>query len=83
MTEAQATEPRIGAVPGARARLRAFAGVLRRHLVLVVVLAAATALRVIALVAVYPGIWFSDSNSYLQVATTGKQALPGETGITR
>jgi hypothetical protein len=75
VTEAQATEPRIGAVPGAGTRLRALAGLLRRHLALVVVLAAATALRVIALVAVYPGIWFSDSNSYLQVATTGKLSV--------
>jgi hypothetical protein len=75
VTEAQATEPRIGALSGAETRLKAFAGLLRQHLALVIVLAAASALRVIALVAVYPGIWFSDSNSYLQVATTGKLSV--------
>jgi hypothetical protein len=75
MTEAQATEPRI-ALPGTiDSRARAFAGLLRRHLALVLLLVSAATLRVIALVAVYPGIWFSDTNSYLQVATTGRLSV--------
>jgi hypothetical protein len=47
------------------------AGQLRRHWPLLVLLAAAAALRALALVAVYPGIWFSDTNSYVRPAVTG------------
>jgi hypothetical protein len=35
-------------------------------------LALAAALRVTAMVAVYPGIWFSDTNNYVEVAATGR-----------
>jgi hypothetical protein len=44
---------------------------LRRHLAFVILLAVAIVLRAIAFVAIYPGIWFSDANSYMTTATTG------------
>ena len=40
----------------------------RRHLPLIVLLLAGAALRVIAIVAISPGIWFSDSNGYIRGA---------------
>jgi len=43
----------------------------RRHLPLIVLLLAGAALRVVALVALTPGIWFSDSNGYIRDAATG------------
>jgi hypothetical protein len=43
----------------------------RRHWPLLVLLAAGLALRVLALVAIYPGIWFTDSNGFLRAAATG------------
>jgi hypothetical protein len=43
----------------------------RRHLPLVVLLLAGAALRVGAIVAISPGIWFSDSNGYVRGAATG------------
>ncbi len=70
VTEAQATQPGIR-IGSANARVGALVGLLRRHLALVVLLAVGTALRVIALVAIYPGIWFSDTNSYMTTAATG------------
>jgi hypothetical protein len=45
--------------------------VLRRHGALVALVLAAAALRALALVAIYPGIWFSDSNDYVREAATG------------
>ena len=42
-----------------------------RHRGLVLLLLVAAALRAAALVAVYPGIWFSDSNGYIATAATG------------
>jgi hypothetical protein len=44
---------------------------LRRHWGLGVLLAGGVALRVLALVAIYPGIWFSDTNDYVREAVTG------------
>lgn len=44
---------------------------LRRHRGLVLLVLAATALRVVAVVAIRPGTWFSDSNGYVQAAATG------------
>ena len=52
-------------------RTRALGAVLRRHWQLAVLVAAAAVLRLAALVAIYPGIWFSDSNGYIQTAATG------------
>jgi hypothetical protein len=43
-----------------------------RHRGLALLLVIAAALRVAALVAVYPGIWFSDSNGYIATAATGR-----------
>jgi hypothetical protein len=43
----------------------------RRHLPLLVLLLAGAALRVVAVVAISPGIWFSDSNGYIRGAATG------------
>ncbi len=43
----------------------------RRHAGLLALLAAGAALRVLAELAVYPGIWFSDTNSYVRSAATG------------
>jgi hypothetical protein len=57
--------------PSAAVRPRAPWRLLRRHAALVVLLAAALALRALALVAIYPGIWFSDSNTYVDAAATG------------
>ncbi len=44
---------------------------LRRHWGLLLLLLAATALRVTAVVAIRPGTWFSDSNVYVETAATG------------
>jgi hypothetical protein len=48
---------------------------LRRHAPLAALLAAGAALRALAVAAVYPGIWFSDSNGYVQVAVTGRLGI--------
>jgi hypothetical protein len=47
------------------------AAAIRRHWGLVALLAVAAALRVVALIAISPGIWFSDSNVYVRSAATG------------
>jgi hypothetical protein len=57
--------------PVAAARSRALRSILRRHGPLALLLLAGAALRATALVAIYPGIWFSDSNSYIAAAATG------------
>jgi hypothetical protein len=44
---------------------------LSRHRGLAGLVAVGAALRVLALVAVWPGIWFSDSNTYVEAAATG------------
>lgn len=44
---------------------------LRRHWGLILLVLAALALRVVAVVAIRPGTWFSDSNGYVQAAATG------------
>ncbi|HEU4975771.1 MAG TPA: hypothetical protein VFT50_11820 [Baekduia sp.] len=43
----------------------------RRHAALGLLLVAGAAIRALALIAIYPGIWFSDSNTYIQTAATG------------
>ena len=50
-------------------------GLPRRHGPLVALVLAAAGLRALALVAVYPGIWFSDSNDYVREAATGTLSL--------
>jgi hypothetical protein len=42
-----------------------------RHSGIIVLLAAGAVLRGLAEVAIYPGIWFSDTNNYVRVAATG------------
>jgi hypothetical protein len=44
---------------------------LRAHWPLLILLAAGLALRIHAMVAIYPGIWFTDSNGYILTAATG------------
>jgi hypothetical protein len=56
-------------------RARAVPGVFRRNVAVLVLLAVALGLRVVAMVAIWPGIWFSDSNGYIAAAATGR--LPG------
>jgi hypothetical protein len=60
--------PAVAAGRGAIAAARAVGGGLRRHWPLALVLAAGAALRYVALVAVYPGIWFPDTNNYVREA---------------
>ncbi len=43
----------------------------REHAGLLVLLAAGAALRVLAMVAVYPGMWFPDSGGFVKTAATG------------
>ncbi|MBW3593270.1 MAG: hypothetical protein KY396_06225 [Actinobacteria bacterium] len=74
MTEGQLTQrrPALGGAVVSRERLSVLA---RDHAALVVLIAAAAALRVVALVAIYPGIWFSDTNSYVAMAATGVPSM--------
>jgi hypothetical protein len=44
---------------------------LRGHAPLLVLLAVGLALRILAPIAIYPGIWFTDSNGYILTAATG------------
>lgn len=60
----------LASLPAAR-RSRRWIGVLRRHWGLVALVLAGSALRVAAVVAIGPGIWFSDSNVYVASAATG------------
>jgi hypothetical protein len=59
---------RAPALPHVGPQVLAFA---RRHAGVAALLVAGAALRVLAEVAVYPGIWFSDTNNYVRVAATG------------
>jgi len=63
--------PRARPAAVSRGRGRPLASLVRRHRALVLLLVAAAALRIVAVVAIYPGIWFSDSNSYIEAAATG------------
>jgi hypothetical protein len=62
--------PRLGRA--ATSAMPALASLARGHRALVLLLVAALALRIVAEVAVYPGIWFSDSNGYVTTAATGR-----------
>jgi hypothetical protein len=50
----------------------ALAATARRHWGVGALLCGAVALRVLAVVAISPGIWFSDSNGYIAAAATGQ-----------
>jgi hypothetical protein len=52
--------------------VRRVAATARRHWAAGALLCAAAALRALAVVAIGPGIWFSDSNGYIQAAATGR-----------
>jgi hypothetical protein len=73
VTDVQAPERPADTPPPAPARRRRPVGpFLRRHAGIVVLLAAAAFLRILAEVAIYPGIWFSDGNNYAYVAASGQ-----------
>jgi hypothetical protein len=65
--DVEATERRPVLAPVRASR----AGVVRRHWPLLLLLAVGLALRVLALIAIYPGIWFTDSNGFLRAAASG------------
>ena len=48
------------------------AALLRKHLPLLVLFVAGAVLRGLAVHAIRPGIWFSDSNAYIRGAATGE-----------
>src|SRR5205085_2934386 len=50
---------------------KAIAELLARHWALVALLAVGLVLRIVALVAIYPGTFFSDTNDYVDAAATG------------
>ena len=80
MTGVEVTPRRLGVGHGIPSHVRERAPMLRRWQPLVLLLAAGAALRILAVVAVYPGIWFSDTNSYVQVAATGTLSLTRVSG---
>jgi hypothetical protein len=69
--DVEATERRTGRTPAKASRTASVLGVLGRHRALVILIAAALVLRIVAMIAIYPGIWFSDSNGYVTAAATG------------
>ncbi len=70
MTQLLADERRTPVGGGALPR-RGPGALVRRHAALLALVAAALGLRALAVVAIYPGIWFSDSNTYIDTAATG------------
>ena len=80
MLDADVTDGALAAEPAAASRVRQLTALLRRHLALVILLSVAGVLRVLALVAIYPGIWFPDSNEYVRTATTGVLSILRVTG---
>jgi hypothetical protein len=75
MKEAELTEVPVSLPSALGDRARRISALLRRHLAFVVLVGAAVALRAVALVAVYPGIWFSDTNEFLKTAATGELSI--------
>jgi hypothetical protein len=71
VTDVQVTQRRLALRPAGASRARDSAALLRDHWPLLALLAAGLALRALALIAVYPGIWFTDSNGYIITAATG------------
>ena len=68
---ALAERPPLAGLPLPRQRVPRAAW-LRRHWGVAALVAAGLALRALALVAIYPGIWFSDSNDYVKEAASGR-----------
>ncbi len=54
---------------------RALVGLLARHRALAALVIAGIAMRALASVAIWPGIWFSDSNGYIKAAATGRLSV--------
>jgi hypothetical protein len=75
VTDAQVTEPGIQLTARANSAWRRLASFVHVNIGLVALLGVAAALRAIALVAVYPGIWFSDTNEFLETAVTGRLSV--------
>jgi hypothetical protein len=69
--DVEVTERQAVLRPAEASRVAGVASVLRRHWPLLLLLAAGLALRILALIAVYPGIWFTDSNGFIITAATG------------
>ena len=80
VTGVEATERRLRGLPRPALDGRAGAALLWRHRALVALLAGGLAVRVVALVAVYPGFWFTDSNGYVETAATGQLLLQRVSG---
>lgn len=68
-------EPPIAMSPEVAAGTRGALAWLRLHAPLLALILAAAALRATALVAIYPGIWFSDTNDYVTEAATGTLSI--------
>jgi hypothetical protein len=69
--DVEVTERRPVLAPARASRAAGARSLLRRHWPLVLLLAVGLALRVLALVAIYPGIWFTDSNGFIRAAASG------------
>src|SRR4051794_8059584 len=71
VSRSPAIEPALDAARAAASEDRPRRAWLRRHGALAALLGAGAALRILAIVAIYPGSWFSDSNGYVTAAATG------------
>jgi hypothetical protein len=80
VTGVEATERPLATAPRPAPAPRAGTRRPWRHWPLALVLAPAVALRVLAFVAIYPGIWFTDSNGYVAVGATGDLHLDRVSG---
>jgi hypothetical protein len=80
VTDVQVTQRRLTLGPALETRARASGALVRRHWPFAVVLAVATILRVIAEIAVFPGMWFSDGNGYIHAAATGTLTVTRTSG---
>ena len=80
VTGVEATERRLRGLPRPALASRTAAALLWRHRALVALLAGGLAVRAVALAAIYPGLWFTDSNGYVTVAATGNLMLQRVSG---
>jgi hypothetical protein len=72
VTGVEATNSRLRPLRRPALDRRAAAALLWRHRALVALLTGGIVVRAAALVAIYPGFWFTDSNGYVGVAATGR-----------
>jgi len=80
VTEVPVTERQPAAGRRTSSTGRSLGAFLRRHGALVALVVVAAALRALAVAAIYPGIWFSDTNSYVHAAATGTVSAIRTTG---